>query len=92
MSLGEIYNVNIVAKACTVLGRIVISEDAQALALADCSLGDERNEIVRNTARKFTDESRRMSSDRIEITKGYTLDLAVLSCSRSYNVAKDIVF
>ena len=56
MSLGKIDNIDIITQACTVLSRIVISEDAQALSLADRCLGDEWHEVVRNSTRKLADE------------------------------------
>ena len=56
MCLGKINNVDIVAETCSVRCRIVISENAEALTLSDCGLGDERNEVVRHTAREFADE------------------------------------
>jgi hypothetical protein len=56
MSLGEIDYINVVTEACTVLGIIVISENAQALALSDRSLCDERNEVVRNASWEFADK------------------------------------
>ena len=91
MRLCKVNHIDIVAQACTVLCRIVVTEDAEALALSDRCLSDERNEIVRNTARELAYECRRMRSDRIEITESDTLDLTFLACSRSDNVTKDIL-
>ena len=56
MCLCEVYDIDVVPEACSVLCRIVVSEYAQALPLADSRLGDERHEIVRNAARKLADE------------------------------------
>ena len=96
MGLGEVHDVDVVAEACAVFGRVVVAEDAQALALADRGLGDERNEVVRHTARKFADECRRMGSDRIEVAEGDTLDRtaavsAVITCGRKHDVAEDVL-
>ena len=77
MSLCEIHDINIVPQACAILGRIVISEYAQAFALSDCSLGDERDQIVRDTAWQFPDQCGRMSSYRVEIAQGYSLDTII---------------
>ena len=57
MCLCKIDNIDIVPQAGSVLGWIIISENAQALSLSDCSLSDEWNQVVRNTARKLTDKS-----------------------------------
>ena len=77
MCLGKINNVDIVAETCSVRCRIVISENAEALTLSDCGLGDERNQVVRNASRKFSDKGRRMCSDRVEIAERYSLDWTV---------------
>ena len=56
MCLCKIHNVDVVAETGSVRCRIVISENAEALTFSDCSLGDERNEVVRNASRKLSDE------------------------------------
>ena len=56
MCLGKIHNIDVVAETCSVRCRIVISENAEALTLSDCGLGDERNQVVRNASRKLSDE------------------------------------
>ena len=57
MSLGQIDDIDVISETGAVLGRIVVSEDAQSLAFTDGCLGDERYEIVRNPSRKFSDKS-----------------------------------
>ena len=56
MCLCKIDNIDIVPQAGSVLGWIIISENAQALSLSDCCLGDEWNEVVWHSARKLTDK------------------------------------
>ena len=87
MGLREVYDVDVVTEAGSVLGRIVIAEDAQAFAFSNRGLSDERHEIVRHTARKLADKGRRMGSDRVEVAKGDTLD----SRAGRYSVAKDVL-
>ena len=89
MSLCKVHYIDVIPEACSVLGRIIIAEDAQTLTLADCGLRDERNQIVRNSARKLTDEGRRMRTDRVEVTEGYSLDLALTVCSVEVPGCKD---
>ena len=56
VDLGQVGNVYIVPKASSVRGRVVVSEDAEAFALAGSGLGDERNQILRYSARQFSDK------------------------------------
>ena len=56
VDLGQVGNVYIVPKASSVRGRVVGSEDAEAFALAGSGLGDERNQILRYSARQFSDK------------------------------------
>ena len=54
MCLGKVNHIDIVPQAGSVLGRIVVTEYAQALSFSDCGLGDERHEVVWHSARKLT--------------------------------------
>ena len=56
MGFGQIYDVYVVAQAGPVRGRVVIAEDAQALPFANGGLGDERDKVVGDSARKLADE------------------------------------
>ena len=56
MSLGKVHDIDIVAEACSVLCRVVISEDAEAFALTYGCLGDERHEVVRNATLELKPE------------------------------------
>ena len=75
MRFGEVDDVDEVSLAGTVWGRVVIAEDGEAFADADGCLGDERDEIVRDPARKFSDKGGRMCADWIEVAQGYAADL-----------------
>ena len=83
MGLGEVHDVNVVPLAGSVRSRIVIAENAQALPLADGSLGDERHQVVGHASRKLSYQGRRMRSDRIEISEGNTLYRAFRCGSRA---------
>ena len=74
MCLGKVHDVDIVPQTGAVRSRVVVAENAQAGAFAYCSLGDERHEVVRHSAWKFSDESRRMCAYRIEIPQRNALD------------------
>ena len=56
MGLGQVDDVDVVAKAGAVRGRVVVSEDGEALTLADGSLGDERDEVVGHSAGQLADK------------------------------------
>ena len=45
VTLGEVDHMDIVAHAGTVMGRIIISENIQMIALSDCNLCDIREKI-----------------------------------------------
>ena len=56
MCLSKVHDVDVVTQTCSVLGRVVVSEDAEALTLADGCLGDERDEVVRTASWEFAEE------------------------------------
>ena len=73
VSFGKVNHIDIVTEAGAVFSRIDISEYAETLTFSDGSLGDERNEIVRNATREFAYKCRRMSTYRVEVAEGDSL-------------------
>ena len=69
MSLGEIYHMDIVSYSCTVRSVVIISENMDSITLADGNLCDIRYKIVWDALWILTDKSRRMCSDRIEVSE-----------------------
>ena len=66
---GKVNNMDIVTLARAIARVIVIAENAQHIPPTDCDLGNERHQIVGNIIGVFTNQSRFMCSDRIEISK-----------------------
>ena len=69
MAFGEVNNVDIIAAASAVFGRIIITIDAKFLSLATSNLHNDRHEIIRNTVWIFAKQTGWVSADRIEIAK-----------------------
>ena len=69
MSDCQIHYMDIVADACTVMSRIIVSKYAQTLQLAHCHLRNIGNQIVGDTLRILSDQAALMSSDWIEIAQ-----------------------
>ena len=88
VGLGEVHDVDVVAQAGAVLGGIVVAEDAEAGALADGGLGDERDQVVRDAARELADEGARVRADGVEIAEEDALDCTAVGFHR---VAEDVL-
>ena len=69
MGFGQIHHMQIVADSGAIRGGIVLTEDAQPFAASRRHLGDEREQIVRNSHRVFTDLPAGVSADRIEVAQ-----------------------
>ena len=69
MSLCQVYNVNEVTNAGAIRRIIIITEYAQLLTNADSSLSKIWYQILWYPIRQFTQQSSRMSTNRIEIAQ-----------------------
>ena len=72
--LSQVYYVDIVTNTRTVRSIIIITEYAQFFTDAHCCLSKEWNQVLRNTVRKFTNQSCWMCTNRIEITQHHCMD------------------
>ena len=77
MALCQVNDVDVVANSSSVMGGIVVSEDAEGLKLADGHLGDIGNQVVGNTLGILTDESALMGSDRVEVSEKHYVPLGI---------------
>ena len=68
MSFRKVVDVYVVSYASSVGSGIIVAEYVYIRKFAYADLGDIRAKIIRNTVRIFADKSRRMSSDRVEIS------------------------
>ena len=75
MSLGQVHHIDIVADASTVGRRIVVAKDGELFTDSHGGLCHVGNEVGRNAIGQFTDECRRVSTDRIEIAQDDALDV-----------------
>ena len=69
MAFGEVNNVDIIAAASPVFGRIIITVDAKLLALAARNLHNNRYKVVWDSIWGLAEETGWVSADRIEIAK-----------------------
>ena len=69
MTFCKIHHMNIIPDAGTIGCRIIIAEDGKLLILSDSHPGNKRHQIVGNSGRIFTNQPRRMCSNRIEVTQ-----------------------
>ena len=74
MSLCEVYYINVVADTSAIRSIVVVTEDSKLLAYADSCLCYERNEVVRHAVRQLADFCRRVSTNRVEVSKNDALD------------------
>ena len=69
MSFCEVNDVDVIPHAGSVGGIVVVSVDRKMVKLSAGDPCDIGQKIIRNAVRLFTDQSRRMCADRIEIPK-----------------------
>ena len=74
MSLGEVYNIDVVADARAVGSVVVVTEDLQLLAHADSCLRDKRNEVHGHTDGQLANLCAGMSADGVEVAQHDRLD------------------
>ena len=68
MAAGQIHDMDVVAHAGAVGGRVVVAKDVDLLQLADSDLGDVGHEIVGDAVGVLADQSGRMRTDGVEAT------------------------
>ena len=61
MAAGQIHDMNVVAHAGAVRGRIVVAKDMDLLQLADSDLGDVGHKIVGDAVGILADQAGRMA-------------------------------
>ncbi len=69
MGIYEITYIYIVSNSSSIMGWIIISIDRYLFPFPDRNIEHIRKEIIRNTIREFSDMTRWMCSDRIEVAK-----------------------
>ena len=69
MAFRQIANVDVIADARAIDGRVIIAINAQSLKLSDRDLGDIRHQIVRDAVRILPEEAGWMGSDGVEVTE-----------------------
>ena len=77
MTLCEIYDMDIVANAGSVLGLIVIAEDTEADQLSDCNLGDVRKQVIRHTLRVLSHASGFVCADRVKVAEQHDIPVRI---------------
>ncbi|MNE95432.1 hypothetical protein D3C80_1935200 [compost metagenome] len=73
MGIGEIADMNVVAYTGSILGRIVVSEDSNALPLAQCCLQYQGNQMALRTV-VFTDFAAVMSARSVKVAECHIFD------------------
>ena len=69
MAVREVVDVQVVALAGAVGGRVVVAEDGQLLASPDGDLGEVGHEVVGDALRVLSDQPRRVGSGRVEVAQ-----------------------
>ena len=69
MSTGQIHNMNLVPYAGSILRGVVISEYVQHISSAYRNLADKGHKIVWNIVRIFTDLTRCVGADWVEVSQ-----------------------
>mmetsp|Transcript_15260 Transcript_15260/g.44116 ORF Transcript_15260/g.44116 Transcript_15260/m.44116 type:complete len:230 (-) Transcript_15260:362-1051(-) len=69
MSLGKINYMDVISHAGTIRSVIIISKDAELFSPSDAHLGNKWHQIVGDSLRIFSDLSRWMSTDGVEVAK-----------------------
>ena len=77
MAAGQVDNMNVVAHAGSVGGRVVIAKDVDLLQLADSDLGDVGHEVVGDAVGVLADQAGRMRTDGVEVTQQRNIQLGV---------------
>ena len=78
--VGEVDDVDVVAHAGAVRGGVVVAEDAEAGAFADGNLGDVGHEVVWDAVWVFTNKTRFVGANWIEIAKEGCLKFRIGIC------------
>jgi hypothetical protein len=69
LTFGNVDDMRIVTNGASIGCWIVVAEHAEFLQLSDRHLRQVRHDVLRNSFRTFTNSSRRMCSDGVEVTQ-----------------------
>ena len=87
MPLGEVDDVDVVAHAGAVGGRVIVAVDREALELAGGHLGDIGEEVIRDAVRVLADEAALVGADGVEVAQQRDAPVLV----RHPEVAEDVL-
>ena len=77
MAARQVYNVDVVAHAGAVGRGIVIAKDMDLFQLADCDLGNVRDQVVGDAVGVLANQAGRMRADGVEVTQQRNIQLRV---------------
>ena len=90
MGTGQIIDINVITNSRTIRSIVIISEYTQALTNTGCSLCNERDQVHRYPFGQFTNQRRRMRSNRVEITQCNTEELRISVNRIPQNIFADL--